>query len=171
MNLSKNGLGIALLVSLAINLLIVGAIGGMAMAGLRHDAPPVPTMSPPPATRFQFNPRAFIRALPVDERRKAMRVMRGAAGEHRQLSRAMQQTRRELGQLLIAEKLDKAKIESHFDRLLKLETEIRKLGQPIIIKILDDLDLQTRRQVIKAAGRRPASPRQNRPGRRQAPRN
>ncbi len=174
MNISKNSLSIALLLSVAINLLVLGAVGGITMAGLRHDAPTVRTMTPGSAVNYQFNPRAFLRALPENERRRAMRAMRSATGKHRQLSFAIMRTRAELGELLAAEQLDTNEIESRFKHLNQLEAETQKLGQSIVIKILADLDPQTRRRVIKAAGRRPnqiQGRRPNRPGQRQAPGN
>jgi len=158
MNLSKNALGLALLVSIAINLLILGAAGGMAVAGWRHQAPPPPMARPTMPQSFKFNPKQFVRALPKAERQKAIQVLKEAAGKHRRISRSIRKTNRELAVLLSAETLDNAKIEDTFKRLRVLEAEAQKLGQTIILKILQDLDPQTRNRVIRAASIRPPMP-------------
>ncbi len=170
MSLTKSGIGIALLVSVALNLLVLGAAGGMFVANMRHQAtsvhePPAPRPSDlrtPPHVgapqNFRFNPRVFIRALPKDERRLAIRKMRQAARPHQQLNRDIRKTRIELGKLLAADPLDDAKVEATLARLRTLDTQAQEMGQMIILDILRDLDPQTRRQVIAAASRRPSAP-------------
>jgi uncharacterized membrane protein len=154
MNISKNMLAIALLFSIAINLLILGAAGGIAVAGLRHPPPSVPIAAPRIAPgNFQFNPRRFIRALPEAERHKAMLAMKSASGKHRRIYRKIRQTHRELGMLLSAETLDEKRIQAAFGNLRKLEIEVQSNGQNIILEILRDLDPQTRKRVILAASR------------------
>jgi len=155
MNLSKNALGFALLASIAINLLILGAAGGMAVAGLRHQAPPPPMARPTMPQSFKFNPNKFVRALPKAERQRAIQVLKAASGKHRRISRSIRKTNRELAMLLSADELDNVKIEDTFKRLRVLDAEAQKLGQTIILKILKDLDPQTRTQVIRAASIRP----------------
>ncbi len=157
MNISNKSLVIALLFSAAINLIILGAVGGMMAASLRHNpaAPPIPITKIQSSYNFRFNPKVFIRALPEPERRKAIKAMRMAAGKHRQIYKGIGQTHRELGALLTAENLDDEKIAKTFARLRVQEAEAQELGQTIILDILRNLDPQTRKRVIRAASRKP----------------
>ncbi|PHS29600.1 MAG: hypothetical protein COA85_00485 [Robiginitomaculum sp.] len=155
MNVSKNILGFALLASVAINLLILGAAGGITVASLRHQAPPPPMARPLMPQSFKFNPKRFVRALPKAERQRAIQVLKEASGKHRRISRSIRKTNKELAILLTAEELDNIKIEETFKHLRVLDAEAQKLGQSIILRILQDLDPQTRNRVIRAASQHP----------------
>jgi uncharacterized membrane protein len=155
MALSKTTLGAALLASLAINILILGAIGGYVVAGLRH--PPAAhqmTRTPPMQQQFSFDPRRFVRALPKTERQKAIRVLKRAAPEHRRIFQNIHKTNKEIAVLLMADELDDVKIQAAFNHLRDLEIEAKNLGQNLVLKVVQDLDPQTRRRIIRAASRR-----------------
>lgn len=155
MALSRTALGTALLASLAINILILGAIGGYVVAGLRHSlSVPQMTRTPPTQQQFSFDPKRFVRALPKHERQKAIRVLRRAAPEHKKIFQNIHKTNRRIATLLMADTLDKAKIQAGFDHLRELEIEAQALGQSIILTVVQDLDPQTRRRIIRAASRR-----------------
>lgn len=161
MNISKNTLGMALLASIAINLLILGAAGGMALAGLHHPPPPPPMARTVLAQSYKFSPKRFVHALPKAERLKAIGAMREAAGKYRRILIHIRKTNEELAVLLSAEELDNARIEEAFKRLRVLQAQAQKLGQSIILNSLQDLDPQTRRRVIQAASQHPPRRSQN----------
>ncbi len=155
MNISKKGLTIALLASAAINLIVLGAVGGIAMAGRHHQSPPAKIQRTGPPAQFRFDPRTFIRALPETERRKAMASLKAAAGKHQEIHRASMLTKEDLARLLSAKQLDEAKIEAVLARVRDLDAQSQKLAQAIVLDILRDLDPETRRRVIQTASRIP----------------
>ena len=165
MSLSKNTLTTLLLVSVALNLLIAGALGGAALAGLRHGPPAGPGPAPiHKNVNFRFSPQRFIHALPGKERRKAIRTMRQAAAAHKKLFRNITRTRIELARLLAAGTWDEDAIQKAFARLRALDSEQQQLAQGMMLDILRNLDPQTRRQVIRVASHpRLREPRQRRP--------
>lgn len=156
MNFSKNALFVALMVSAALNILILGAVGGMAMASLHHapDAMPGPPPAGPGGSGFRFNPQSFLRALPETNRHKAMRMMRSAASQHRKLIHDVTRTRLEIFRLLNADPMDDAAIDKAFARLRALDAEEQALAQKMMVKILRELPPQTRRRAILAASHR-----------------
>ncbi len=152
MSLSRNTLITFLLISLALNLLIAGALGGAAVAGWRHGQPGF--TGPAPVRKvedFRFSPQRFIHALPPKERRQAVRAMRKAAAEHRKLFRKIVHTRIELARLLSAENWDDAAIDKAFAQLRALDAEQQQFAQKLMLDILRKLDPQTRQKVVRAA--------------------
>ncbi len=154
MALSKTTLGAALLASLAINILILGAIGGYVVAGLRHPPSAHQMTRTSPMQQFSFDPRRFVRALPKTERQKAIRVLKRAAPEHRRIFQNIHKTNKEIAVLLTADELNDVKIQAAFNHLRDLEMQAQNLGQNLVLKVVQDLDPQTRRRIIKAASRR-----------------
>ncbi len=135
--------------SLAVNLLIIGALLGLGLAN-RHQKPdPVQTSRPPIASQTQaFNTRLFYRALPVAEQRKARRLLRNSLRERRHLTRKIHQSRRNLYVLLLEEHLDQPKIDIALSELREAELSELAFGQALILEILTDLEPATRKQVL-----------------------
>jgi uncharacterized membrane protein len=104
--------------------------------------------------KFSFDSRRFVRALPKTERQKAIRVLKRAAPKHRRIFQDIYKTNKEIAVLLMADELDNVKIQAAFNHLRDLEMEAQNLGQDLVLKVVQDLDPQTRRRIIKAASRR-----------------
>lgn len=153
MNISKKGLIVALLASVAINLVVLSVVGGATVAGMRYNAHDKQLRRPPPPKmQFEFDPRAFIHALPNPERRNARIALQKASTEHKRNRTSTRQVRNELGRLLSAEQLDHKKIENALTKLRSLSNDSQKIGQSIVLDILRDLDPKTRQRVVKKAG-------------------
>ncbi len=152
MSLSRQTLAIALLASLALNLLILGTLAGAAFAGWRHGPPdhwrPAPVRM---AANLRFSPQRFMHNLPETQRRKAVRAARQATMAHRKLFREIRQTRLEIIRLLTADHWDEEAIEKAFARQRLLDNEQQQFAQKLMLDILRDLDPQTRRRVLQAA--------------------
>ncbi len=157
MNTNKT-LGIILIISVALNLLVLGVLGGITFAGMRQDhAAPYAHPRTPPAGPYLFNPRAFIHALPPQARRKAHKDIMQTIRQTRQIRKNIRQTRDQLTTLLAAKTFDAEAVEQHFTRLRALQNEQDALGQMLLIKILNELPPDARRRAINAAAPPPSA--------------
>ncbi len=157
-----------LLLSLAINLLIIGGFTGLVIA--KKQMPPPPSLvqngsGPPPAAASQsFDGRRFFRALPASEKRRARSVMASHQQEHRQQVARVRKAKRQVNQLLKSNTLDVETVKVALHELRQAEAAESGFGQMIVLEILKDMDAEARIQVIQKMNR-PAAKRQPRPNR------
>lgn len=145
------GLRLALAVSVALNLAVLGVVGG---AMLRHDGPRGPAM--PRDLGFGV----FTEALTPDNRAELRRTLRASAPDFVRERRAMAQDLAEILTALRAEPFDAAALDramgSQIDRLAaRLET-----GQGLLRQFLTDLPAAERLAFadrLEQAALRPAS--------------
>lgn len=132
---SKRKLRLALLASLAVNLLCIGLIGGSLLAG------------PPRRPHTEFGLLGFARTLPEDRAavlRSAVEVQRPQLRELRQAARS---ARLEATAALEAETYDKEKIGASLVKIDEAETKLRTLVSGLFIDAAQKLTLDERRQL------------------------
>ncbi len=145
----KRGIYITLLLSLAINFILLGGVIGMRLANHSnleprlngHPSPSRPAMA-------TFSGPQFFRALPVEQRRAARKLLRKHANEHRELKHTSREIRQEVFALLRADTLDQPALDTGFARLRDVEGQQIKLGQTIVLELLMELDANTRREIV-----------------------
>lgn len=120
---SSRGLKIALVLSLALNLGVLGLVGGAWLHG-RPDGPP----------RFArdlgFGP--FTEALSPEDRRALVREFGRDMGDPRAFRREMRADLQELLQILRADPLDRAALEALFERMGARGQERLATGQRLL---------------------------------------
>lgn len=111
-----------LVISLAINLLVLGAVGGAAFMHRRFGPPDaVFGASLSPGEVF-----AFVRTLPGDRRREMRRIVMADRSKLQELRGAVQRERLELGRVIAGEPLDRGAFAVQAQRLWTAEGELRR---------------------------------------------
>ncbi|MBL1430509.1 MAG: periplasmic heavy metal sensor [Robiginitomaculum sp.] len=142
-----------LILSLTINLLLVGGMAGMFIASNQNKSTPQSVITAPKLGNSSFNSRGFLRALPPVERKKIRAIIKKSKGKYRTNSRQVRKLRRQVYFLLLAEQLDDQAIKTALDQLRQAENHASADGQALILEILADLDVDTRRKTVKAMSR------------------
>ena len=134
---SKRKLRIALLCSLAFNLLCIGLIAGAIFFGPRHHS------------RGEFGLRAFSHKLP-DERRQVIRgTFKSYKPRFRELRREARTARYEAADVLAADPLDKDKLRASLARIDAAESGIRAHVSDFFIDVAGKLTPQERADLAK----------------------
>lgn len=110
--------GILLVVSLALNLLVVGVV---ATAAIRHR------LGPPPGFT-QATVVTFARALPEPRRQEIMDATRAERASLRPYRAELRRARAEVRNTLVAEPFDVARFKAAHERLLEAEVSARKVA-------------------------------------------
>lgn len=138
---------IALIASLALNLLFMGAIGSSIWAmwagywgGPRHHA-------------FAGAVHHLMRTLP-DERRKTVReVLRRHRGEIKPLRRNVRQARRAAARVMRHDPLDEAALRKALGEMRSAETKISAAVGDMAVELAGTLDIEERRELLRGLAR------------------
>ncbi|MEZ5961982.1 MAG: periplasmic heavy metal sensor [Hyphomonadaceae bacterium] len=135
-----------LFVSIALNLVIVGAVGGAFLSGARVERQP----SDGAVVERLPGPRAFLRALPEETRR----VMRQELAESWQASRdarqAAIQARRDAFAAVAEEPYDAARVRTAFERLRAADQAAISIFHDNVIEAFGELTPEQRREALEA---------------------
>lgn len=157
-------------ISLAVNMLLLGGILGVLLtrpaAGPYHLNPP---QGPRAEVGFRMDGRAFFRALPQTERRKAIRLLRANADRHQKIRAQLQTLRLQIMQELGKPQLDETRLTTLLQSESAAQAQEKQLGQEVFLQLIADLDPQTRTHVLRQAFHRDG--RGNARDRRRRPRN
>lgn len=129
-------------VSLALNMLLIGAIlGGLAY---RAHAP-----APPPqdASASRLAPRGFAAALPPEHRAAYRQAARQALRAAREDIRAVREARRDVAELVRADPFDRQALEQALGRLRTAQGVVEARSQTVVIDVLADMTVEERRVV------------------------
>ena len=129
---------ILLILSLALNLVILGGLAGMAIGHWNHGDDKV--------KRAYLSPNPLVRALEKDERKevsKAIRRTHEERGLDRQADRA---NYREIVALLLAEDLDRGALTNALET--RVAATVKRLGsaQEAWLEVVEDMDMEDRRE-------------------------
>lgn len=138
---------IALIVSLALNLLFVGAIGGSMWAmwagywgGPRHHA-------------FAGAIHHLMKTLPEERRQIARDVLRRHRAEIRPLRRQVRTSRRAAARVMRQEPFDEASFRSALGAMQKAELDIRQAVGEIAVDLGKTLTQDERRELLRGLAR------------------
>ncbi len=142
----KNGRGWRwlLVVSLALNLLVAGAVAGLWIKGPPHGAPHWG------ATPTTFGLMRFSRDLPLERRQKVRGHLREAYKSLRPLRDEMRAARRRAAEALGAPDFSKEKLQAAMDGIGAAETRIRQTGVDALIKGIGELEPVERQKLSEA---------------------
>ena len=128
----------ALVVSLALNLLLVGLIAGAAAFRYRWGGP-----IEAGGTTF-----GFLRSLPRERREEIRQANRERLAAIRPLWRAAGEARREADRLLTVEPFDVERFMAAHQRVIEVEAEARKAGSRILAETAARLSAQERQAML-----------------------
>lgn len=138
-----------LFVSVALNLLVVGAIVGAWSAGVRvqraGDDRAIVTRLP--------GPQAFIRELPPETREAMREQLATSWGDSRELRQTAMQARRDAFDAAAQEPYDAARVRAAFARLRAADQAAIGVFQDNVINELGELSPQQRREALQALRR------------------
>ena len=142
--LSARTLGITLIISLAINLFVVGIFAvGYFFHGPRHHA----------QTGRPFPHWAARRSLDSDARKKVDAIWREAHSSLRERVRAMRKARREVRRQLRADTLDRKALEASYIVLRDRTVVAREALKDVLTKVALTLNAEQRRKYFKRSFR------------------
>lgn len=130
-----------LIASLALNLLILGTIGGSIWA-FRHGATPALRGSGPHLL-------GFTRTLPEQRRFEIWKVTRNEMRALRPLRKNVRRARAEARAALVAEPFDKEKFTAAQARVFEAEVAMRREAQTLFVSIASSLTPQERAEFVK----------------------
>jgi uncharacterized membrane protein len=151
------GIFITLMVSLALNLLIIGGLVGVAIAvknrplaqaGMAQNLPSIEARS--------FETQQFFRSLPEADQKKARRLVAQNAKQNRQLARQYHLARKEVFYLLQADDLDSEALQAALQRMRRIEAERTEKAQAVLVEILAGLKPEHRQRAVRDMVRRKA---------------
>lgn len=128
-------IGVLLIVSLALNLLFIGAIAGRVM------------MRPPPRP-LPSNLEWLVHALPDETRQKFRTEMVEHRQEIRQLRRDMFKAQRRFNQALADEELDEANLRDSLKGIRNATSRFHEATHEQMIPILIELDAEDRQKAL-----------------------
>ncbi len=132
---------IALIASLALNLLAVGAIGGALYAG-RHGGYWG-------GHRYASNGREFMRNLPAERREELKKLFREHRESLRPYWRQVRSARKEAAAVLREEPFDKTKFEAALDKFYQSELTAREASRPMIVDLAGKLNAGERKILLR----------------------
>lgn len=156
----------ALVALLIISVLINGALAGALAQRQFAEPAAAPRAETRAMMRGPFNPRAFIAALPEDERAAARETLRGNMPAMRERFTEARDARREAETVLRADPFDPTAAAAALSEARAARARIEAEGEAVILNIIAGLDAETRQTVLNEAysGQRQ---RRTRDGRRQ----
>ena len=128
--------------SLAINLVLVGLIGGFAY---RMGGPPQP-ITP--------NLHEFVRELNEDQKKELRERMRAERSESRKLRREVMRAQQKLTSQLKQEVWDETEIRTARNKLHNASRQLQEHLQTQMIMVLAELEPEERRRVLKNVAKR-----------------
>ena len=135
-----------LFVSLALNLLVVGAVAGAWGAGVRiqRDASQGAIVERLPG------PRAFLRALPSETRAVMRQELVSSWQDSRETREAAMQARREAFAAMAAEPYDAARVRAAFERLRAADQAAIAVFHNNVTEAFGELTPEQRREALQA---------------------
>ncbi len=132
--------------SLAVNFLIIGAIGGHLWAH-RHDDG---------SRNFgrSGERQSFFRKLPVERKNIIRQTLREHREKTRPLWQKVKETRQQARQILETEPFDEEKFLISLDQLQTAETEARAASRPMMVEIIKQLEPNERKHFLRIYSRR-----------------
>lgn len=135
-----------LFISVALNLLVVGALAGAWTAGVRVARDTSDTA----AVARLAGPRAFLRALPPETRAIMREELGDSWTQTRDAREAAAQARREAFEAAAEEPYDGSRVRSAFGRVRAADQAVVGVFQNDVIEAFADLTPQQRREVLSA---------------------
>jgi len=135
-----------LFISVALNLLVIGALAGAWTAGVRVARETSDTA----AVARLAGPRAFLRALPPETRAIMREKLGDSWTQTRDAREAAAQARREAFEAAAQEPYDGARVRSAFERVRAADQAVVGVFQDDVIEAFADLTPQQRREVLSA---------------------
>ena len=146
-----------LFVSVALNLLAIGAVAGAFGAGVRieRQAPAGAVVDRMPG------PRAFLAALPPDTRAKMRAELADSWAESRQARQAAMQARRDAFAAAAAEPYDVVRVREAFARLRAADQAAVAVFHDNVVEAFGKLSPEERREALQALRRAAPAARRN----------
>jgi uncharacterized membrane protein len=135
-----------LFISVALNLLVIGALAGAWTAGVRVARETNDTA----AVARLAGPRAFLRALPPETRTIMREKLGDSWTQTRDAREAAAQARREAFEAAAQEPYDGARVRSAFERVRAADQAVVGVFQDDLLEAFADLTPQQRREVLSA---------------------
>ncbi|GEM_PF-1642587 len=155
------GLIIALLVlSVALNVYILGVHSGRLLHGAFPHKPPHHEQTRFAEPESPFRMLRHAEELSPDSRDKFRDALRAGLPKVREDHQEKRRLRKELGELLSADQLDRQAIEAKMSEIQALETNQRELLNKAFLDALETLSADERRQLLKASDERRAKRRE-----------
>ena len=153
---------VALLVSILTNGVMIGFV--------LHKVSDGPTFRPPPQHQAQgrqprgdrFNYRAFIEALPEEQRGAARDRLERERSRTRDLFEQVRNAQIDARDAILAEPYDADAVQAAFRELRSARMDMEASLEAVILDIVADLDAQSRAAAIEAGRRPPPRPRDGR---------
>lgn len=145
-----------LLVSVAVNLLVVGAVAGAYGAGVRLER-----QAPGAVVDRMPGPRAFMGALPEAQRAQVRAELVASWGESRELRRAAVQARRDAFDAASAEPYDAERVRAAFARLRAADQAAIGVFHDNIVDAFGKMTPEERRGALEALRQAAPATRQN----------
>ncbi|MEZ5818356.1 MAG: periplasmic heavy metal sensor [Hyphomicrobiaceae bacterium] len=127
--------GVLLVVSLALNLLVIGLVSA---AGIRHGWHP-------PRGASQATMLSFARTLPSERKREIWDAVRSERRALRPYWRELRQARADVRAALIADPFDVARYKAAHEQLLGVEIKVRRAAQSLYENVAVRLTAEERR--------------------------
>jgi uncharacterized membrane protein len=147
--MSRNGLIVALLVSLAVNLFVIGGLGGMALMTLRGDRPPPPPQRPPMFARAE----ELSSELSPEHQQQWLATLRQAFEGAEPRMRQSHDLRRQAWQALQADPVDSSKVLADLSQSRDLELQARGDIDRAVVGFASGLPLDERRELADKLSR------------------
>ncbi len=141
----KSSLKWWLIASATLNLLLLGLIGGGAIAMKRHGGP-FGGMRPPAE---DFGLIAFARTLPEERRQEIKKDLRQARSRIKPHMEAISAARAKAADLLAADPLDQAALTTALEAVQGEEVKLKAEGRSIFIEEASKLSLEERRALAE----------------------
>lgn len=136
-------LGFVLILSLALNLLVLGAVAGV-LTGWSWRGAPHRVSS---GSSEDYGLMAFTKQLPSDRRKEVRKTIKEERVTLRPLFIEVDDNRRDAARLLTAEPFDRGAFEAALDRLAESENKLKRSALGIVLKTSDTLSAEERRKL------------------------
>ena len=148
-----------LIVSLLVNLFVIGFIAGGAFGGLKivrsgSDIPHPDWEGPPPGAHIMGSPMRFLAELPPERRDAIREATRGRLKQMRPQFREMRDARTELFAALSEDPIDSERVRAASERLTSLEGDVKRAGHEAILAVLSELTPEERAAALERIGER-----------------
>lgn len=131
-------LKLALIASLAVNLLVVGAVASAMIFGPhgpRHRGAP----------GDEYGLMGFTRALSSDRRGPIRKAIKEQRETFKPLREAVDEARRQAADVLVAEPFSKDKLKQAFDKINEADVKLKSAGQGMLLSTAESLTPDERR--------------------------
>lgn len=144
----SNRLWIGLLIG---SVLINGVLLGVTLNRSLDRPNPVSMEDNAPNSLGRFNPRAFIMALPEEDREAGRDRLMAGRDDMRSLMQNVMQTRRQVWALINAEDFDAQAVQAAMDDVRQARSELEAHGERVVLEIVSALDREERQEALRGA--------------------